>query len=343
MAEPKDNREQQLSADLLGYHLGIADEETRARVEAAFEGPEALASARAAVQKFLAPLDADEAPAPPPDLVANVLDRVEEAKNILPMRSRQSAQPRPVLPAASDRGTRGGPLLSMRDLVGLAAAILIFVGIFMPGYHTARMSAQRMACANNLRMVGNGYASYAETYGSHWPYAGVVPADAAWTLTDNSGVPRISNSRHVYRLVRGRLTPPEAFNCPGREGDVALQPGSVQCFDDFPDARNNSYTTNFVTRPWKQREFTEEMPIAADMTPLVNQRRRLVPRAEVSMNSPSHGRLRGQNVLRGNISVRFFRRPDVGIENDDIYRIVGVEEYTGLERPRLRSDAFLIP
>jgi hypothetical protein len=85
------------------------------------------------------------------------------------------------------------------------------------------------------------------------------------------------------------------------------------------------------------------MPLAADPTPLVDQHRRLVPLGRASLNSNSHGKSRGQNVLRYDVRVSFFRTPNVGIENDDIYRLNGVREYSGLERPRSRSDAFLIP
>jgi hypothetical protein len=359
MARSTNDPDPRLAADLLGYHLGIADQETCARVEAAFDDPSDLATARRTLQKLLAPLDADEVPQAPSDLVAGVLDRVsdsprsapqtrghpsaEEAGSILEMP--QPALPRsaPKLPAAGDRGTGGGPPMSIRDLMSLAAAILIFVGIFVPGFHTARTAAQRTMCADNLRQIGNGYVTYAETYGQHWPYAGAVPAGASWIRTSRPGVLRMSNSRHVFKLVRGRFTVARAFICPSRQGDVPLNADSFEQFDDFPDPRNNSYPTNFVTRAWRQGEFAARMPIAADPTPLVDQQRRLIPLGRASKNSDSHGRSRGQNVLRASVSVKFFRTPNVGIEDDDIYRLIGVRRYTGLERPRARSDAFLIP
>ncbi|MBN2561610.1 MAG: hypothetical protein JXQ75_11830 [Phycisphaerae bacterium] len=349
MADLKNDRERELSSDLLGYHLGIADEETRTRIEAVLGDDEAIASARETLRKILAPLDADEVLPPPPDLVANILDRVEEAKNILPLRQPDPAKAASVLPASEGSGKAGRPFLVMREVVGLAAAILIFVGILAPGYQTARMAGQRMACANNLRQVGNGYAQYAETYGSFLPYAGAVPPDAYWVQPSKPGAPCVSNSRHAFRLVRGRFTPSRAFNCPARDGDVVLDldspgdPRDLQGLDDFPDPRNNSFSMNFVTKPYHQNDFVAEMPIAADMTPLVDQDRRLVPLGKIPLNSLSHGSLRGQNVLRADISVRFFRKPQVGVDHDDIYRLIGVEQYTGLERPKLPNDVFLIP
>jgi hypothetical protein len=329
-------RDPQLMADLLGFHLDIADEEARARVASAFPTPDELAAARAAVQKALAPLDADPAPEPPADLVARVLDRISAVKNTLPMST-------PLTPADAEHATAGRPFLSMRDLVGLAAAILIFAGIFVPGYRSARQASQRIACANNLRAIGNGYASYAEIHGNQWPYAGAAPPGASWIRTENPHVPRASNSRHVWTLLRDGLTPAQAFTCPSRAGDVPLRADVVHDFDDFPSPLNNSYSTNMIIRPLRKGDFGEHTPLAADLTPLVDSERRLIRADNASTNSHSHGTSRGQNVLRANISVRFFKRPNVGIGNDDIYRLVGVQKYTGHEQPRSPSDAFLIP
>ncbi|MCZ6816351.1 MAG: hypothetical protein O7F76_06575, partial [Planctomycetota bacterium] len=65
---------------------------------------------------------------------------------------------------------------------------------------------------------------------------------------------------------------------------------------------------------------------------------------ESAANSLSHGRPGGQNVLRVNVSVIWTKTPRVGIDNDDIYRVADVKgDYTGLERPRSLTDAFLIP
>lgn len=319
--------------DLVGYHLGLLDADGRARVEEAFESRESLEAACASLQSLLAPLDAETAPRPPKDLTQGILDRVEESRSAIPF----------VPAAAAERGRAGGPFIAPRELVGLAAAILIFVGIFVPGYYTARGSARKVICANNLSMLGKGYAGYAETYGSQWPFAGLVPAGTPWARTDSRDQLYARNSRHVYRLFRGAFVPAAAFICPGRPGDIVFQAGDPNAYNDFPDARNNSYATNFVAGPWRQQMFLPNMPIAAGMTPLVDQDRRLIRGRAVSANSLSHGRTGGQNVLHANLSVRFYNSPIVGGGHDDIYRLKGVQEYTGHERPQSRSDAFLIP
>jgi len=79
------------------------------------------------------------------------------------------------------------------------------------------------------------------------------------------------------------------------------------------------------------------------MTPLVDENRRLIRTGNIPLNSTSHGNAGGQNVLRADLSVKWANTPNVGIDSDDIYRVIGVQQYTGQERPQLRSDAFLVP
>jgi len=326
------------SPDLLGYHLGLVDPVERRGIEAAFAKPEALQAACDSLRALLAPLDADVSEPAPADLVDGVLRRVEQSHRTIPFVRAAAAEP-----AAVERGRGGGPLLSPRELVGLAAAILMFVGIFVPGYYTARGTARKIACANNLRLMGNGYAGYAESNASQWPFAGFAPANARWGSVGGQGQPALRNSRHIYPLVRGRFVPAAAFNCPGREGDMVFQPEDPMAYHDFPDPRYISYATNFLTGPWQQQTFLPNMPIAAGMTPLVDENRRLIRGRPVPANSQNHGRSGGQNVLYANLSVRFYTSPKAGVDHDDIYRLHGVRQYNGLERPRSRNDAFLIP
>jgi hypothetical protein len=337
MANSRENSE--LNAELLGYHLGLADEESRARVEAAFPDARALDEALEAVRRSLAPLDLDIAAEPPVNLTARILDRVGEAKQTLPFK-----QPAAVAAdAAAVTSSSSRPLMRMRELVGLAAAIALFVGVFVPGYNTARTANQRAVCANNMRSIGNGYSNYAVDSGGYYPYAGPTPDGFSWMRPVDSTAQHLSNARHVFKLIQGRYVPPPALICPGREGDFPLEAALSECGDGFPDTHNNSYATPLVTEPWTQQDFRPDAPLAADMSPIADGAGPRIRKEDFPANSRSHGPLGGQNVLRGNLSVRFFRNPLVGIENDDIYRLIGVQEYTGLERPTARSDAFLIP
>ncbi len=335
MGESNNNPE--LMAELLGYHLGLVDDKTGADIEARLSKEE-LGASREVVNQLGRVLDVDQLPSPPADLVSNVMSRVGAVHATLPLPSQ----------AAMTGGEHGGghrPLMTLRELVGLAAAILLFVGIFVPGYRSARSASQQATCADHLRRIGNGYASYAEMFGGQLPYAGAQPEDASWLRPSEPGVPPLDNSRHGFLLINRRFVPAWAYICPGRAGDQPMEPGvqAIEALSGFPDARNTSFATQLVDGPRRRDQVSPEAPIASDMTPLAEARRSPIHVTDLPPNSSSHGRPGGQNVLFGNLTVRFVKDPNVGVDNDDIYRLIGVQEYTGRERPTLRSDAFLIP
>lgn len=326
----------ELMAELLGYHLGMADADGRRQVEAAFADSRSLADARQAVQRFLAPLEQEEAPAIPANLVVSIMQRVDVTTRTIPFARAAAMSP------ATERGG-SGPLFSLREVMGLAAAILIFVGIFVPGYRSARMAAQQVACSNNMRQIGRGYVDYANLNDNQLPFMGAGSSGSMWTRSEQIGAPRVNNSQANFQLVRNRFVPPAAFVCPARPGDTPVAAEHLEDLVDFPDVRNNSYATTLSDHQRKGDSFDLDMPFSADQTPLVDDSRRLIVGRPIPENSNSHGPGRGQNVLRGDMSVIWTTTPRVGPDNDDIYRLIGVQQYTGSERPSLRTDAFLVP
>ena len=332
MNTPK--RDSQWMGELLGYSLGLSDAEDRQRVEAQMPDPVQRQQVASRIQQTLSPLQADRLPPPPADLSARILNRVLNANRTLHLPKLQAV-------AAGETGASrpNGTYMAMREIVGLAASILLFVGILVPGINSARLASQRAACSSNLQAVGTGYVMYVDDNGGAWPYAGPMPEGASW-LAQNEG-PRLSNSQHGYLLVKGGYVQPRAFADPGRSGDIPLDPAFIKDNTDFPDRRNFGYSTSFVQRPWHGVMMNASQPVVADMNPLVDD-----PQARTAGNplgSRSHAPAIGQNVLRQDGSVTWSRTPHVGMDGDDIYRIIGVKKYTGLERPRTESDAFLIP
>lgn len=328
-------------ADLIGYHLGLMDEAERRSFEARRSDRAQLAADCSRLDRLLDPLKLNQVDSPDADWVSRLIHNVEDACN-----ARQGVLPFPknalAVPPGQAVTSSGSSLFSMRELTGIAAALVMFAGILVPGFYSARQTAQRVACANNLRMIGGGAESYAQVFDNTLPFAGPIPADARWAAASEATRP-VRNSRHLYRLVLGQLVPPEAFVCAGAESDRPMNVPSFEDYEDFLDPRNNSYATNFTTQPFAHGDFLPTMPLAACMTPLVDQDRRLLPANSIRPNSINHGRTAGQNVLRANVSVQFFNTPNCGLYNDDIYRVQGVNEYTGKERPRAIEDAFLVP
>lgn len=333
--------DQAFLADLLGYHLDLIEPETRARVESHFADAESLASALATMRAHLAPLDADADPVAPHGLTQRVLARVERSRTIIPISKRL---PDVAAEAACSESSRGS-MFTIRELLGLAAVIAIFAGIFVPGYRTARNNARRVVCMNNLGVIGGGFESYAHANGSY-PYAGETPANARWLTPRNAaGRVTLNNSHHVFQLLNGGFVPPEAFIDPGegRAGDVPLNMANLDGLTDFPNSHNSSYSYDLV-RGWMQVGAIDPLrPLGGDMNPFFDGGRSGSALGPVS-NSRSHGRPGGQNVLRFNLSVTWWTTPRVGIDNDDIYRVADVRgAYTGFEQPRSQTDAFLIP
>lgn len=320
------------SPDLLGYRLGLLEAAERDRVEASVDEAQRIELCRG-LDRLLAPLNGDVAECP-----GGLEDRILAAVAGAAATGRTIPFPAGgALPSAQDVRTRGGALTTVRELAGLAAVILLFVGVAVPGYRHARSQAKRAACADNMRMVGPGIASYVEAAGPLKLQQG--PADGTWVRVEN-GQRVVQNTRIPFRLVRDGFVPGSAFICPAREGDLPLSERDLSAFHDFPDFRNNSFSTNF---PWGGDAFAGDKPLMADLNPLVDEQRQLRRVSPLKLNSPSHG-FSGQNVLGADFSVQFLTTPRLDGGADDIYRIEGIpdDHYTGTEKPE-RSDTFLIP
>lgn len=330
-------KDETFQADLLGYHLGLVEPDVRARVESGFDDAESLAAARAAVQAHLAALDAEATPVVPSGLAGRVMDRIERSRGIIPLPSRLPESPSD----AAGSGGSLGAMFTIRELVGLAAVIALFAGVFVPGYRTARNNAQRVVCMNNLGVVGEALENYRQSYGVY-PYAGDLPADGNWMVTgDALGHVPANNSRHIFQLVGDHYVSPNRLLCPERDAEDPVNWTGSADFKAF--GGRNDYAFDFWSVSIRNGNSDSRRPLSGDMNPFVDAKR--APEdLRLNGNSLNHGRPGGQNVLRVDRSVDWTNTPRVGIDNDDIYRVADVKgEYTGLERPRSATDAFLIP
>jgi len=324
--------------DLIGYRLGLLDSTERAAVEADCADPTLRERMCQRVDRVLRPLACNTLDPLPSDFVERIVARIE-AGETLPFRRAALAAPAGQ-PIIAGRGS----LFSMRELTSLAAALLMFAGILVPGFYSARQAGQKIACSENLRQIGNGFVSYSESYDNQMPFAGPITAGARWApVSPRADENVMRNSRHVYRLVGGRLIAPEAALCAGATSDRPMRVDRPEDYNDFRDPRNVSFSTNLMTRPWNRDAFVSDMPLAGCRTPLVDDDRRLLPFNAAPGNSGNHGPAAGQNVLRANMSVRFFTSPMCGPRQDDIYRVRGISQYDGTERPKQPDDALLVP
>jgi prepilin-type N-terminal cleavage/methylation domain-containing protein len=93
------------------------------------------------------------------------------------------------------------------ELLVVIGIVTILVALLLPALNRARQAAQTVACANNLRQFGMGYAMYANTYGV------ILPAQATV-----NGVNQWWHENPAFRRFMGRPDDstdwPEGMKCP---------------------------------------------------------------------------------------------------------------------------------
>jgi hypothetical protein len=298
--------------ELLGYQLGICDEQERWAVEARLHASPEAQRQVVLLQRVLAPLNAYDVPAPT-NLVSSVLDRVAQSRSIFKFPRRKVA--------AADGGSGGGrATMSMRELLSLAAAITLFVGVFLPGYQSARNSAARTLCLNQMRVVGGAIGSYVEANG------GMLPYNAGSALSgppERSALPRAA--ANFQGLQQQNYIPDRRFlYCPG---------GAEPC-------SRPEYNFQLFFAPQSAFRLSPNFPIVSDPNPMVVNGR-FIP-VDALRNADTHGANAGQIVLRLNGAAGWHDRPTVGVDGDDIFRIDHPASYSQ-EPGRSLSEAFLIP
>src|SRR5690606_20577355 len=102
-----------------------------------------------ALRELLNLLDRHEVPEPPEDLEDKVLARIADRPGVVPFPRQQTAE----LPTGATHELSGSPVLSLRELIAIAACITLFIGVFVPGYYKARHAAARNLCRANMAQL----------------------------------------------------------------------------------------------------------------------------------------------------------------------------------------------
>lgn len=338
-----------LEFQLLDLHLRRLDERQAAGLEDAVAHSPELAGQSRALRDLLGVLDRYEAPEPPEDLVDAVLARVNEAA-----RGGPAAIPFPgpaqTLPSGSTHDLSSSPVLSLRELIAIAACITLFIGVFVPGYYKARSAANRNQCRRHIATLYGGMSSYAAANQGHLPYAGYVPG-GSWLFTRQASVPRASNTRHMFLLLRGKYVTDRDFLCPASPEARPMLADDYREFTDFTDPSNNSYSFIYMNLPAPVRMENHQTPssgqiaYAGDRNPLFDTRSasRISPFNDRSFNSPAHDNGAGQNVLSANGQTFWADNPRVGVDKDNIYCSGERTCYEGTEQPSFPTDSFIVP
>jgi hypothetical protein len=320
---------------LLEYQLGLLDPETARLIEARLREAPDLAEQNRHLSAWLRLLDRYETPSPPPELAARIVARVGQTA---PLRVTEAGSS---LPPSSGRGPFRRPVVSLRELVALAACITFFIGVVIPGLSRHRSAKRQLMCAGQLSQVYRGVSQYAAIFNGHLPQtAGFVPG-VSWWRRSAATEPQVPNSRNRYLLIRLRLVRPRDFVCPARPGARPMADERIDELDDFPVPEACSFDSQNMAGPTLPLDAVPGMPIFADRNPLFDGDPPVS--ASVEANSRSHDGGRGQNVLRADGVVTWTSSPIMGRRGDNIWQVEGVTTYSGTEYQRDPGDVFLIP
>jgi hypothetical protein len=312
---------------LLQYELGLLDGEQRRAFESDLFGNPELARRLNTLRQVLRPLDAWSAAEPPPSMVDAI---VAKARTTTPL---QYVAAGSTIPPEWQRPVAKRPIITLREVVALAACIALFVGVLVPGLARTRNARLQSLCESNLASLGGAFTQYATENDGHLPSIG---ASKNWLAQ-----PNVTN---MAPMLRVRFISPSALVCPtspvaAPDDDAVMK--DPQGFLANPQYR--FYSPQNMNGPVPTMRLRVRMPIAADANPLFVNGRYHPPTAHGrDVNSIAHGG-RGQNVLFMDGRVQFLPTPVFGPERDNIWLAKNHESYTGTEVPSSATDAFLTP
>jgi hypothetical protein len=338
-----ENPDYTFDAQILDLHLGHLSETEQRDLRQRMAVEPNLAAQHEALEGVFHALRSIPGEPMPADLTARTMARVRAAGPV----------PRVVRPAdgltdaVEERGNRvlrlGG---SLRDIIAIAALIVLVVGLGVPGMFHLRERQQRLGCSWNLARLGSGLQQYASAFGGSLPFIGWNAGDS-WQTSDDPRVATVPNRRHVYPLLRmAFVADPRVFVCPSQQ-HIPMPMAEVGRHNDFLEGRNVSYAYQNMAgvRPSANDDprlpiLADENPLFADGVPLFDASR-LLRMDAARANSHAHGGA-GQNILTLRGEVKWTTTPLAGINNDSIWTLDGVTEYTGREGPASAADSHLL-
>ncbi len=328
--------EMHMTDALLDLHLGRLDDDAAAALRARIAAEPELARQAEAFGGLVAALDGWKAPAAPDDLQARILQRVSEAP-ALRVRSARDAGER-----VNERVIQ---LHGLRDIIAVAAMIVLAIGIGVPSLLHVRERSQRTLCATNLAQIGQGLQAYASIFGNSLPFAGWSDRNS-WGPSNGPDTEVRPNRQHVFPLIRTGHANPNAFVCPS-SNDVPMVAATGDQ-NTFLEARNVSYAYQNMAgyRP-RMSQDNPDLVILGDDNPLFDNGRPLFDvavdalgfRRTAERNSQAH-RGAGQNVLMLDGRTKWLTSPLVG--GDNIWTLDQVQHYTGHEGPAGATDSHLL-
>ena len=343
---------------LLDYLLERDDPRQRQKTEKLIVADDKVRKLFHALKNTLNPLSELEDEAPPLGLAERTVRFVmqkEQERSV----AASIAQPTILLDNGDVRRDRSGSrwrwvLGNVRDIVAVAACLLLVYMLLGPSIRMARQRSQQMTCANQLSTLGSAWNTYANDNNGWYPY---LPRTEGmpWASIGQQGEQNVSNTRDAYLLVRLGYLKPEQFLCPGVDNkqvrlQLRIDPQKFKQLQDFLGREFVNYSFRLIIspRPLTADQLSSVIPIASDQNPIfVGFGNSNITEIDLTQNtgllqenSPNHSKM-GQNLLFKDNHVEFKQNRFFGPGGDDGFTINETMLYRGREYPKSNKDIFI--
>jgi len=337
---------------LFDYCLHLASPQQATQAARLIESDDEAARTFRKLQSAFSPLKAIETDACPDHLVQATLGRLNQVA--------RSAQLQQLLEAeqAATKPFNPRTWQKLARFAGMAAVIAVAFAIWMAPLGSVRQKYFKDRCKMQMANIFRGFTNYASDHNESMP-AIATAAGSPWWKVGYQGAENHSNTRNLWLLVKGDYVNPADFICPGRKSNrvfqrkIRIDRAQLKLYNDFPDRHYVTYSFRIRCPKATTNCLMGQTVIMADSNPLFEKMpndyskslRLQLSRDMLVRNSLNHGR-RGQNILRGDGSIRFLKIRFADISTDDIYTLREMSpgsEIRGCETPSCETDAFLAP
>lgn len=211
--------------------------------------------------------------------------------------------------------------ISIRDIVSVAAVLMIAASVVWPVLSHMREESRRLACNGNLGAASSALASYAQDYQYSTPMVAGFSGGTPWWNVGSEETK--SNSANLYTLSREGYVSLAALACPGNSH---AQTVSAPDQRDWRSIHEISYSYQIQPAPQAAEQLgeraegqTQSRPamwgngatvVMTDRSPVILRAIRGEP-IDPWANSPNHDG-RGQHVVLGDGSVGWLSTPEIG-------------------------------
>lgn len=256
----------------------------------------------------------------------------------------------PPLPAADQRNAWNDPnslrfpsfRINVRDVIGVAASVVLLIGIFGPVMANARSHAIRQSCRGSMSGVALGLNAYASDYQGSLPIA-------HQNVDGNDWFHSLANSANLFLVARTGYASLETLACPGNAYAIRDDAYADE-HHNWPDLVSISFSfQNLLGGSSLNRVLWQtgtSVPLLSDRNPFEVALWKDAPPCVVNSNAPCHGP-GGQNILMSDGCVAWMT--EAVINGDNIWLPQGLSvpdcgtvRLQGNELPSYAGDVMLI-